>query len=226
MAHTAKVLLVESDTALTDALRDLFTAIGEFVPIVIPDANDAAALVGKDGTIDIVLMSTPLPKGDSAKACTTMRAHGFKGPIILMRHQEGAPSPAPDNATDQITKPFRFSVLLARMRAQWRSHEQSKDALVTIGPYKFHAAARLLSLAGNADIKLTDKEAAILRHLYRANGDCVGRDTLLEEVWGYNSGVTTHTLETHIYRLRQKIEPNGGEVTLLLTDQGGYRLSK
>jgi DNA-binding response OmpR family regulator len=74
-------------------------------------------------------------------------------------------------------------------------------------------------------IRLTEKEASILKYLYRAGGKPVTRDVLLDEVWGYNSGVTTHTLETHVYRLRQKIEPNPSQATILLTESGGYRLA-
>ncbi len=224
MTPTAKVLLVDPDTALTGALAELFTALGEFTSIAVPNAAEAERIMATDGAIDMVLMATPLPETAPGQACAMIRGKGFKGPLILLRNQNSGPSPAPDGATDQISKPFRFTVLLARMRAQWRSHEQSDEAVVTIGPYAFQPAKRLLSANGKEDIKLTDKEAAIVRYLYRARGSAVARETLLEEVWGYNSGVTTHTLETHIYRLRQKIEPVEGEVTLLLTDQGGYSL--
>jgi DNA-binding response OmpR family regulator len=72
--------------------------------------------------------------------------------------------------------------------------------------------------------RLTEKETAILRYLYRAGKTPVPRDQLLTEVWGYNSGVTTHTLETHIYRLRQKIEKDPSNATLLVTEGGGYKL--
>jgi DNA-binding response OmpR family regulator len=73
-------------------------------------------------------------------------------------------------------------------------------------------------------VRLTDKETAILRYLYRAGQKPVSREILLQEVWGYNSGVTTHTLETHIYRLRQKIERDPANAALLVTEAGGYKL--
>jgi DNA-binding response OmpR family regulator len=76
----------------------------------------------------------------------------------------------------------------------------------------------------NGRIRLTEKEAAILKFLYRAGARAVARQVLLNEVWGYNAGVSTHTLETHIYRLRQKIEPDPTNVRLLITEGGGYRL--
>src|SRR6478672_10468767 len=73
-------------------------------------------------------------------------------------------------------------------------------------------------------VRLTEKETSILKYLYRAGEKVVTRDVLLQEVWGYNSGVTTHTLETHIYRLRQKIEKDPSHAELLVTETGGYKL--
>jgi len=116
-------------------------------------------------------------------------------------------------------------VLLARLRAHIRQHERSDDAVFTIGPYTFQPSAKLL--VNNDDdkkVRLTDKETAILKYLYRAGDRVVGRDVLLDEVWGYNAGVTTHTLETHVYRLRQKIEFDPSNAKILVTEPGGYRL--
>jgi DNA-binding response OmpR family regulator len=123
-----------------------------------------------------------------------------------------------------MTKPFRFGVLLARVRAHLRQHEQSEDAVFTIGPYTFRPSAKLLVDASESKVRLTEKETAILKFLYRAGEQVVGRDVLLHEVWGYNSGVTTHTLETHIYRLRQKIERDPSNAEILVTETGGYKL--
>ena len=75
-----------------------------------------------------------------------------------------------------------------------------------------------------AKIRLTEKETSILKYLYRSGDKVVSRELLLHEVWGYNAGVTTHTLETHIYRLRQKIEKEPSNAELLVTETGGYKL--
>jgi DNA-binding response OmpR family regulator len=116
-------------------------------------------------------------------------------------------------------------VLLARLRAQLRQHEQSEDAVFTIGPYNFRPAAKLLvESGGKKKIRLTEKETAILKYLFRAGERATGRELLLNEVWGYNAGVTTHTLETHVYRLRQKIEQDPSKAEILITEPGGYRL--
>ena len=111
------------------------------------------------------------------------------------------------------------------MRAQLRVFDNSEDAVFTVGPYLFRPAAKLLlEPARGRKVRLTDKECGILKFLYRAGGRPVPRQALLNEVWGYNSAVTTHTLETHIYRLRQKIEPDPANARLVVTESGGYRL--
>jgi DNA-binding response OmpR family regulator len=127
-------------------------------------------------------------------------------------------------ANDYVTKPFKFAVLLARIRAHLRQHEASEDAVFQIGPYSFKPGAKLLVNEKGSKLKLTEKETAILRFLYRAGQKVVTRDVLLQEVWGYNANVTTHTLETHIYRLRQKIEPDPSNARILVTESGGYKL--
>ena len=117
------------------------------------------------------------------------------------------------------------AVLLARLRAHLRQHERSEDAVMTIGPYTFRPSAKLLvDGTGRKKIRLTEKETAILKYLFRAGDRPVARDVLLNEVWGYNASVTTHTLETHIYRLRQKIEKEPSKAEILVTEPGGYRL--
>ena len=123
-----------------------------------------------------------------------------------------------------MLKPFKFAVLLARIRAQLRQHEQSEDAVFTIGPFTFKPAAKMLLDEKSAKVRLTEKETSILKYLFRSGGKVVSRETLLHEVWGYNAGVTTHTLETHIYRLRQKIETDPSNAQLLVTESGGYKL--
>ncbi|HYP58277.1 MAG TPA: response regulator transcription factor, partial [Beijerinckia sp.] len=127
-------------------------------------------------------------------------------------------------ANDYVTKPFRFAVLLARMRAHLRQHDTSDEALFRIGPYTFQPGTKTLINEKGSKLRLTEKETAILRFLYRAREEVITREVLLREVWGYNSNVTTHTLETHIYRLRQKIERDPAKAELLITEAGGYKL--
>ena len=155
-----------------------------------------------------------------------MRKHGFRSPIIMLTGQDSDSDTVlglEAGANDYVAKPFKFAVLLARVRAQLRQYAASEDAVFQIGPYNFKPGSKLLVGENGSKLKLTEKETAILRFLYRAGQQVVSRDTLLAEVWGYNANVTTHTLETHIYRLRQKIEPNPSDVSLLVTEGGGLQ---
>jgi Response regulators consisting of a CheY-like receiver domain and a winged-helix DNA-binding domain len=156
-----------------------------------------------------------------------LRKNGFKAPIIMLTGHDTDSDTIlglDSGADDYITKPFRFAVLLARIRAQLRQHETSEDAVFTIGPYTFRPSSKLLLNPKGSKVRLTEKESSILRYLYRGRPAAGIAGDAVAEVWGYNSGVTTHTLETHIYRLRQKIERDAAAPTLLLTEASGYKL--
>ena len=168
---------------------------------------------------------TPLP--DNVLTSIRQTKTCIKAPIIMLTGMDGDSDQIlglESGANDYVAKPVRFAVLLARIRAHLRNFEQSEDATFTIGPYTFKPASKLLVGSNNQKVRLTEKETSILKFLYRAGDKPVGRDVLLHEVWGYNPAVTTHTLETHIYRLRQKIEKDPARAQLLITEGGGYRL--
>jgi DNA-binding response OmpR family regulator len=182
----------------------------------------------KQQSYDLLVLDVGLPDTDGRELCRLIRKQGVKCPIVMLTGHDTDSDTIlglDAGANDYITKPFKFPVLLARMRAQLRQHEQSEDAIFTLGPYTFKPSIKILVTADDKKIRLTEKETNILKFLYRATEDVVPRDILLHEVWGYNAGVTTHTLETHIYRLRQKIEPDPGKASILITENGGYRLS-
>jgi DNA-binding response OmpR family regulator len=230
MAGQHPILVVDDDNALRQALIEQLVQDGEFQPT---EANCLAAatacLSAPDARFDALLLDVSLPDGDGRDFCRQLRTQGVKTPIIMLTgsaEETDIVRGLDSGANDYISKPFRLNELLARLRAQLRSFENSEDAVFTIGPYTFRPAAKqLLEPIRNKRIRLTDKETAILKFLYRAGGKPVARQVLLGEVWGYNAAVTTHTLETHVYRLRQKIEPDAQTATLLLTEGGGYRLN-
>lgn len=227
MRAEKNIVIVDDDRALSESLSEQLNLHEEFATRIADNAKDGFELLRQERA-DLVLLDVGLPDMDGREACRMMRKQGIKCPIIMLT---GADSEADtilgleSGANDYVVKPFRFGVLLARIRAHLRQHEQSEDAVFGIGRYIFKPAAKLmLDEADGRKIRLTEKETAILKFLYRAGEEIVGRDVLLHEVWGYNAAVTTHTLETHIYRLRQKIEDNPSESQLLVTDQGGYKL--
>ena len=226
MANARKILVVDDDAELRDTLVEQLALQEEFETDT-ADTAQAALQHAKNGHIDLVLMDVGLPDMDGREAVRVLRKNGFKAPVIMLTGHDTDSDTVlglEAGANDYVVKPFRFAVLLARIRAQLRSHEASEDAVFTIGHYSFRPGAKLLVNERGSKIRLTEKETAILRYLYRTGQKPVAREVLLQEVWGYNSGVTTHTLETHIYRLRQKIEKDPSNAVLLVTEAGGYKL--
>ena len=226
MANAWKILVVEDDPELREALIEQLALQDEFEAIP-ADCAQAAMDAAKNGAVDLVIMDVGLPDMDGREAVRHLRADGFKRPIIMLTaHDSDADTVMglESGANDYVSKPFRFAVLLARIRLQLRQHDASEDAEFQIGRFTFRPATKHLVDAKGVKLRLTEKEAAILRFLHRAQRQAVPRETLLRDVWGYNANVTTHTLETHIYRLRQKIEDDPTEARLLVTDGGGYKL--
>jgi len=227
MSVTHHILLVDDDQTLRDALAEQL-ALSEEFKLSTAGTAAAAIKVVQGERVDLVVMDVGLPDMDGREAVKVMRRNGFKSPVVMLTGQGSDADTVlglEAGANDYVVKPFRFAVLLARIRAHLRQYEASEDAIFQVGPYTFHPGSKLLVSERGSKTKLTEKETAILRFLYRAGRKPIAREVLLQEVWGYNSQVTTHTLETHIYRLRQKIEPDPGNARLLVTDAGGYRLN-
>jgi DNA-binding response OmpR family regulator len=226
MSNVRKILIVDDDTELRDMLVEQLALHEEFEAVAM-DTGAKGVQAAKAGQIDLVLMDVGLPDMDGREAVRILRKNGFKAPVIMLTgHNTDSDTilGLESGANDYVAKPFRFAVLLARIRAQLRQHEASEDAVFAIGPYTFRPSSKLLTNSKGGKIRLTEKETAILRYLYRAGQRPVSREMLLQEVWGYNSGVTTHTLETHVYRLRQKVEKDAANPAILVTDAGGYKL--
>ena len=227
MSVAKKILLVDDDNDLREALAEQLVMIDDFDVYEAEAGNDGLER-SKTEMHDLIILDVGLPDLDGREVCRMMRRNGIKCPILMLTGNDTDADQIlglDAGANDYVTKPFKFPVLLARIRAQLRQHEQSEDAVFAVGPYSFRPGAKMLVDEAEKKIRLTEKETNILKFLYRAGGRTVERDTLLREVWGYNAGVTTHTLETHIYRLRQKIEPDPGNARILVTETGGYRLS-
>ena len=226
MSTARKILIVDDDEGLRSSLHDQLALHDEFEVSIAATATKGVE-AAKNDHFDLVLFDVGLPDMDGREAVKLLRKAGFKGPIIMLTANDSDADQIlglDAGANDYVTKPFKFAVLLARIRAQLRQHEQSEDAVFAIGPYTFKPASKLLVDEKESKIRLTEKETSILKYLYRAGEKVVTRDVLLHEVWGYNAGVTTHTLETHIYRLRQKIEKDPSNAELLVTETGGYKL--
>lgn len=219
-----RILLVEDDALFAETLLDQFALHDELSIDLAASAAEARSCLA-DQRYDLLILDVGLPDQDGREFCRALRAQGLRQPIIMLT---GAASEADTilgldaGANDYVTKPFKFGVLLARIRAHLRQYEQAEQADLALGPYRFQPGIKLLVHPDGSKIRLTEKETAILRHLHRAQGGSVSRQDLLTAVWGYDERITTHTLETHIYRLRQKIECDGNPI--VITEAGGYRI--
>jgi DNA-binding response OmpR family regulator len=226
VSGTKKIIIIDDDDLLRDTLKDQFSLHDEFHVTEAATASAGIKLV-KAEHADLVILDVNLPDMDGREACKVMRRGGYKGPVIMLTGQSSESDTIlglDSGANDYVTKPFRFAVLLARIRAHLRQHEHSEDAVFKVGPYTFKPSAKMLVREDNRKVRLTEKETAIIKFLLRSGEQIVSRDVLLQDVWGYNAGVTTHTLETHVYRLRQKIERDPSHAEILVTEGGGYKL--
>ncbi len=226
MAQRKTLLIVDDDQDLRGAIAEQLQAEG--FDTVEADTAGEGVRQARDAKPDLILLDVDLPDMDGRAACRRMRQDGVSAPVIMLTAaatDDDAVQGLDSGANDYVTKPYKFAVLLARIRAQLRDYEHSEGATFRLGAYEFRPAAKLLVDDKAKKIRLTEKETNILKYLYRAREKAVSREELLAEVWGYNAGVTTHTLETHVYRLRQKIEADPAHARLLLTEAGGYKLS-
>jgi DNA-binding response OmpR family regulator len=221
-----RILVVDDDADLRETLVEQLRGQAEFEIYEAGTANDALKAL-RENNIELTILDVGLPDMDGREALKIMREEGIRSPVLMLTGHDSEADEIKgleSGANDYLTKPFRFPVLLARINAALRQHDQSEDAVFTIGQYSFQPAAKVLETNDGIKVRLTDKETSILKYLYRQGPKTITRDVLLKEVWGYNNRVTTHTLETHIYRLRQKIERDPSNARLLVTEDGGYRL--
>jgi DNA-binding response OmpR family regulator len=230
MGASRPILVVEDDDTLRHALVEQITQGGRYQAFQAATLHQAMQLLAApDARFDAIILDVAMPDGDGRDFCAQMRQSGHRMPIIMLSgsaSEEDIVRGLNAGANDYLAKPFRAAELLARMQAQLRVFDSTQDAVLAIGPFQFRPSAQTLQTADRSRrIRLTSKEVAILKFLLSAGGEAVSRQVLLNEVWGYNAGVTTHTLETHIYRLRQKIEADPNNCDLLLTAPGGYRLN-
>ena len=227
MNATRKILIVDDDDALRQSLAEQLERDAEFT-VTECDSGATALDAARRERFDVMLLDVGLPDMDGRDLCRQFRRDAINVPIVMLTaaDSDGDTVQGLDaGADDYVTKPFRLNVLLARLRAHLRQSEHRDDAVFAIGPYTFQPGAKLMTdQTRRKKVRLTEKDTAILRYLYHAGDRAIGRATLLDEVWGYNAGVTTHTLETHVYRLRQKIERDPANAEILVTEPGGYRL--
>jgi DNA-binding response OmpR family regulator len=231
MLNSRPILVIEDDHGFREVLAEQLAETGAFHAVEVATLSEASRILdAEEEQFAAIILDIGLPDGDGCDFCVELRRNGCNIPVIMLT---GSSADADvirglnAGANDYISKPFRTNELIARIHAQLRLFDNSIDAVFKIGSFTFCPSAKLLLKPDtNQRIRLTGKEVAILKFLHKTDDRVVTRQTLLDRVWGYNADVTTHTLETHIYRLRQKIEADPKDCRLLMTVPGGYQLAK
>ncbi|MEK9645258.1 MAG: response regulator transcription factor [Alphaproteobacteria bacterium] len=185
------------------------------------ETGKAAITEAEANDYNAILLDIGLPDMDGRDVCRILRRKGIHVPVIKLTaldRDSDAILGLDLGANDYVTKPFRIGVLLARLRAHMRQHDMSEDASFAVGPYMFRPADKILPGGGKRrDVNLSEKETAILKHLCRAGDAAVGSETLYSEIWDHATSPITLTLQTHIYRLRQKIQDDPAQPAIILS---------
>ena len=226
MTNSLHIHIFDQDQATGSALYEQFANVSGIIPSSAQKRDDMMNVIA-DGKADLILVNTDESGTESLEIVSLIRSEGYALPVILLIRngvEPGILDEIRDQVDDCMVKPVSFAALLTKSLALIRQYEARDETAFPIGSYLFKPGSKQLVSSDDRRIRLTEKETAILRFLYRASPEAVSRDVLLTEVWGYNAAVSTHTLETHIYRLRQKIETDPANAVLLVTEAGGYKL--
>ncbi len=226
MKHQKNILLVEANSILRGSLCEQLEVQDGILPQAVATASEGLEAIHEQ-KFDLIILDGSTFNIDGFALCRGIRLQNPETPIIVLSQGAGLDKEFNvGGVTDYITKPFFFRVLMERVRLQLRTTEKAEHIVYSFGPYQLDSNAQLLiNLSEEKKIRLTEKETSILKYLARYADSYVARDNLLNEVWEYNSEITTHTLETHIYKLRQKLEADPSNAKILVTEPGGYRLN-
>ena len=223
-----RILLVDDDDYLRSVLSSQLRNKGI---IAFAEASRASEAFDQIDTFkpDLILLDEELPDGNGFDICQRLRARGFQKPVIMLtgqKNEKDIVKGLDKGADDYIAKPMRFSELFSLVCAQLRQYKAADDIRFMTQNVEFHPSKKTLTRLGTQlVIFLTEKENMMLKKLFQTWPEAISKEGMLSEVWGYQNMIATHTLETHIYRLRKKIA-RLTEAPLVETTQGGYRLVK
>ena len=222
-----KIITIEDNQHLLETLVDQLSQEEDFEVFGAPNLAEGRDLITHHDP-DLVLLDVMLPDGDGRDMCRWIRDQGFVMPILMLTGQDSEADTIDGleaGANDYIAKPLRLGELLARIRTHLRQYQNQENARIKIGAFHFIQGRKILSHRETGEtLNLTEKESAIIKYLFKKTGTVTPKAELLEEVWGYGDQISTHTLETHIYRLRQKINYVDGQ-PFIITKENGYQLN-
>ncbi|MBI3490203.1 MAG: response regulator transcription factor [Acidobacteria bacterium] len=220
----ARILIVEDEPDIVMCLEEDLRRQGHDTRVA-RDGSEGLAL-GREGGWDLVLLDVMLPKMDGFDVCSELRKAGVMTPIIMLtaRVQEAEKELGLDSgADDYVTKPFSLRELRARIRAQLRRADRHEPRVVRFGPCEVDFDRAALRRSGQP-VDITPQELRLLGVFLRNRGRVLSRDQLIASAWGHGVAITDRAVDTHVFNLRKKIEPEPSAPKFLLGVRGlGYR---
>ena len=226
MLQRKNLLLVEDDTIVLSALCQLLLASDEYIITKAKNCDDVHLFL-KDNHFDLVILNPKILKGSVQNFLDLLFQVGFSGPIIFSCSVKEITELEAQNTGRLLAcsqRPFKIVSLLECMRRLLSKYEFSSEVIISIGNIQFCPGSKLIKLQNGQTVNLTEKETNILKYLYRYRDRIVSKEVLLNEVWSHTTSLTTHTLETYIYRLRKKVRVSFASDELIVTKKGGYQL--
>ena len=220
------VLIIEDDPTMLRGLKDNFEYQGYCVKTANNGERGLDAALNCDA--DLIILDVMLPKVNGYEICRLVRKEGFDMPIIMLtaKGQESDIVLGLNlGADDYVTKPFSIKELLARAEAFLRRKRQAQENIFTFRDCQLNVESRIFTRAGK-EIKLSPKEFKLLHLFLTKPNRALTRDEILNRVWGYDSIITSRTIDRFINTLRKKIEPNAHKPTFIHTIREiGYKFS-
>ena len=221
-----KILLFEPDGLLKNTLLDQVSLNKDFE---INEASDLKAIQYQlnKSSFDLIIMGTDKKAYSLSSIGKFIKEVEIINIILFMIEARTSETSSFIESTEKhyfIEKPFRINHLNKKIATILAKISNSHEVTYKIGPFIFLPLKKILMLGEKIKVELTEKEVAILKCLISSSGEAVDKDTLLKQVWNYSPNVTTHTLETHIYRLRQKLEIDSSIPRLIISKDGGFTI--
>lgn len=228
--HQRKVLIVEDDAAIREALQEAIEADGHAV-VVAPDGAQALRLFAA-GAYDLVLLDLMLPVISGYDVCRRIREQDRRVPVIMLTAKGEEIDKVLGlelGADDYVTKPFGLREVLARVHAAFRRLEQQAAPAPAAVPDTFYVGEALIdrkrftATRGKSSTELTARELKLLELFAGRKGEVLSRDQLLNEVWGIEYLGTTRTLDQHIAQVRKKVGDDGAGKLIKTVHGVGYQ---